>query len=233
MSSGKRLERQSSLQASPNLGRRTYPYGKEKMMRKQRPGILVFAALFACLAGLPPQTEVRDKDHQPDKVMDIAGLAEGMIVGEVGAGEGYFTFKLAARVGKTGKVYANDIDARALRKLSERASREGYSNIETIVGEVENPLLPAAALDMVFMVNVFHDLSKPVELLRGIVPSLKPGATIVILDRDPAKFSAGNKHNLPTETILALIKEAGFELVRMETFFRVHNLYIVKPRGPA
>ncbi|MCJ7586304.1 MAG: class I SAM-dependent methyltransferase [Candidatus Aminicenantes bacterium] len=173
--------------------------------------------------------EVRDRDHQPDKVMDIAGLTAGMVIGEVGAGEGYFTFKLAARVGPSGKVYANDVDARALRTLAARAGREGFSNIETIVGEVENPLLPSAALDMVFMVNVFHDLTKPVGLLRGIVPSLKPGATVVILDRDPAKFASGNKHNLPTETILALIKEADFELLGMETFFRVHNLYIIRP----
>jgi len=198
-------------------------------MRARGSSYFVLAALFVCLSGLTAQMVDRDRDHQPDKVMDIAGLTEGMIIGEVGAGEGYFTFKLAARVGKSGKVYANDIDARALRTLAERAGREGFSNIETIVGEVENPLLPSAALDMVFMVNVFHDLAKPVELLRSLVPSFKPGATAVILDRDPAKFAAGNKHNLPTETILALIKEADFELVRMETFFRVHNLYIIRP----
>jgi len=197
-------------------------------MRVHRFVCFVLAALFACFSGLSAQTDVRDKDHQPDKVMDIAGLREGMVIGEVGAGEGYFTFKLAVRVGPTGKVYANDIDARALRRLADRARREGFSNIETIVGEVENPLLPAA-LDMVFMVNVFHDLTQPAELLRNIVPSLKPGATLAILDRDPARFTGGNKHNLPTKTILDLIKDAGFELVRMDTSFRIHNLYIIRP----
>ncbi|MDH4195927.1 MAG: class I SAM-dependent methyltransferase, partial [Candidatus Aminicenantes bacterium] len=178
---------------------------------------------------LAAQTNVRDRDHEPDKVMDIAGVVPGMVIGEVGAGGGYFTFKLAVRVGEGGKVYANDIDSGALRSLRNRARREGVVNIETIVGEVEDPLLPAGALDMVFMVNVFHDLAKPVELLRNLVPSLKPGGTVVILDRDPEKVRGQSRHFLPTETILAKVKEAGFELVRMETFLRYHNLYIVRP----
>ena len=198
-------------------------------MRTRRAGLFMLAGILACLSVSAAQTDLRDNDHQPDKVMDIAGLTAGMTVGEVGAGEGYFTFKLAARVGPSGRVYANDIDARALGRLADRARREGFSNIETIVGEVDDPLLPPA-LDAVFMVNVFHDLAEPVALLRSLVPCLKPDAAVIILDRDPARFGAGSRHNLPTETILALIKEAGFELVRTETAFRVHNLYLIKPK---
>ncbi len=197
---------------------------------RDKKAILIFpVAVALVILPLAGQTNSRDREEQPDKVMDIAGVVPGMVIGEVGAGEGYFTFKLAARVGAEGKVYANDINSRALRSLGNRARRDGVENIETIVGEVEDPLLPEGALDMVFMVNVFHDLAKPVELLRNLVPSLKPGGTVVILDRDPTRMTSQARHFLPTETILAKVREAGFELVRMETFLRYHNLYIVRP----
>jgi len=198
-------------------------------MPKNKTTALIVAFLALLVPFLAAQTDVRDRDHEPDKVMDIAGVVPGMVIGEVGAGEGYFTFKLAGRVGERGKVYANDIDSGALRTLMNKARRDGVVNIETIVGEVEDPLLPAGALDMVFMVNVFHDLTKPVELLKNLAPSLKPGATVIILDRDPIKAAGQSRHFLPTETILATVKEAGFELVRMETFLRYHNLYIIRP----
>ena len=113
-------------------------------MRTRRAGLFMLAGILACLSAPAAQKDLRDGDHRPDKVMDIAGLTAGMTVGEVGAGEGYFTFKLAARVGPSGRVYANDIDARALGRLADRARREGFSNIETIVGEVDDPLLPPA-----------------------------------------------------------------------------------------
>lgn len=200
------------------------------MPNKERT-FFVIALVSLLISFLAAQTNVRDRDHEPDKVMDVAGVVPGMVIGEVGAGEGYFTFKLAARVGERGKVYANDIDSGALRSLRNNARRDGVTNIDTIVGDVENPLLPAGALDMVFMVNVLHDLAKPVELLQNLVPSLKPGGTVVILDRDPTKLAINSRHFLPTETILAKVKEAGFELVRMETFLRYHNLYIIRPNS--
>lgn len=199
------------------------------MSNKKERTCFVLAVVSLLISFLAAQTDIRDRDHEPDKVMDIAGVVPGLVIGEVGAGEGYFTFKLAARVGDRGKVYANDIDSGALRTLLNRARRDGVANIETIVGEVEDPLLPEGALDMVFMVNVLHDLEKPVELLRNLVPSLKPGGRVVILDREPAKMAFNSRHFLPAETVLAKVKEAGFELVRMETFLRQHNLYIITP----
>ena len=185
--------------------------------------VLIFSASFLLLKG-----DVRDNYHQPDKVMDTVGVKQGMTVGEVGAGHGYFTFHLSRRVGDSGKIYANDIARRALGAIRRKCEEEGITNIETIVGEVENPLFPDAILDMVFIVNAFHDLAKPVELLNNIVPSLKPGAPVVIIDRDPEKVGGRNRHVLTQEEVLEHIENSAFDLDRIETFLPQHNIYIIK-----
>ena len=128
------------------------------------------------------RNSARDGIEQPEKVMETVGVKPGMVVGEIGAGHGYFTFWLAKGVGETGKIYANDIDKSALAAIERRREDEKVANIETVLGTVDDPRLPAASLDMVFVVNAFHDLEKPVDLLANLLPSLKPGATVVITE---------------------------------------------------
>jgi ubiquinone/menaquinone biosynthesis C-methylase UbiE len=171
--------------------------------------------------------DVRDKWHQPEKVMDLVGVRPGMIIGEVGAGHGYFTFKLSQRVGESGKIYANDISKSALKYLSERCEREGVTNIETVIGDVEDPLLPHD-LDMVFIVNAFHDLTNPVKLLDNLSQSLKPDALVVILDRDPEKVNHSPDHFLSRDEVLEKIEKSVFDIERLETFLPQHNIYIVQ-----
>jgi ubiquinone/menaquinone biosynthesis C-methylase UbiE len=195
-------------------------------MLKYTKFLLIVLFVSLCLFTLGAD-DVRDKWHQPDKVMDLVGVKPGMVIGEVGAGHGYFTFKLSQRVGESGKVYANDISKSALKYLRDRCQREGVANIETILGEVENPLLPKD-LDMAFIVNAFHDLSRPVELLNNLSFSLKPEALVVILDRDPTKFRYDTDHFLTREEVLEKIEESVFELDRMETFLPQHNIYIIR-----
>src|SRR5512138_2587676 len=159
----------------------------------------------------------RDARDQPKKAMELAGVKPGMVIGEIGAGRGYFTFWLSRGVGATGKVYANDIDRSALDSIER--------------GAVEDPRLPAGALDMVFMVNAFHDLASPIELLVNLRPALKPGATVVIMDPDPAR--TGDRHFLSREKVGEIVGRSVFELVRVETSLREHNLYILTARKPA
>ena len=185
--------------------------------------VIVFVAFCLFL-----QADVRDNSHQPEKVMDVVGVKPGMVIGEVGAGQCYFTFHLSRRVGDSGKIYANDIATRALASIRRKCEAEGISNIETIVGEVEDPLLPDDELEMVFIVNAFHDLAKPVELLNNLVPSLKPGALVVIIDRDPDKVRGFNRHVLTQEEVMEHIKNSDFDLDRVETFLPQHNIYIIK-----
>jgi len=170
----------------------------------------------------------RDALLQPEKVMDAIGVKPGMVIGEGGAGEGYFTFKLSRRVGDTGRVYANDIVERVLRVIEKRCKREGIANITTILGEVDDSLFPKNALDMVIMVAAFHDFEKPVAWLENVKSCLKPRADLVIIERDPDKWGKGWNHLLTKEEILSTVKKAGFKLVRVETFLSTHNVYIFR-----
>jgi len=188
--------------------------------------VLILVCVGLCIIPLSAD-DVRDKLHQPEKVMDLVGVVQGMTIGEVGAGHGYFTFKLSLRVGESGKIYANDISRRALKYLRDRCGREGITNIETVIGEVEDPLLPKD-LDMVFIVNAFHDLGKPVKLLNNLSLSLKPDALVVILDRDPEKVNHSTDHFLSRDEVLEKIEESVFELERLETFLPQHNIYIIR-----
>lgn len=163
------------------------------------------------------QESDRDRWQQPERVMDAIGVKPGMVIGEAGAGTGYFTFKLARRVGETGMVYANDIVERALRQLKDRADREGFKNIKTIVGEVDDPLFPENALDMVMMVYAIHDFERPVAFLENLKRYLKPGASVVILDQDPKK-TGDRGHFLTFEKLNDIFEKAGYEFVRNENF---------------
>ena len=190
----------------------------------------VDSVVFACQV---PSGEGGDRDswQQPEKVLDAIGVKPGMTIGEVGAGNGYFTFKMARRVGPTGLIYANDIDQAALRSIEAGAKKRKIEHIVTVGGEVDNPLFPPAAMDLAIMVYVFHDLAKPVELLQNLLPSLKPNAPLVILERDPEKMPSAKGHFYDKDRLLKLTSEAGFELVRVETFLPRDNIYILRANG--
>jgi ubiquinone/menaquinone biosynthesis C-methylase UbiE len=206
------------------------------MIRKRGLTIVLIPLLITVLVASPAAAQygrtTRDRIEQPEKVMETVGVKPGMVIGEVGAGQGYFTFWLSRGVGETGKVYANDISRRALNELERRRSSEGVTNIETILGTIEDPLFPAGALDMVFIVNAFHDLARPVELLANLRPALKPGAAVVIMDRDPARISDPSHHFLTRAQVEEIVGRSVFDLDRVETFLPQHNLYILKARKP-
>ena len=176
------------------------------------------------------QSDSRDKIEQPEKVMEVTGVKPGMVIGEVGSGRGYFSFWLARGVGEAGKIYANDIDRSALSYIERRYADEKVANIETVLGTVDDPRFPPASLDMVFMVNAFHDLERPVELLANLRSCLKPDAVVVIMDRDPAKVSDSARHFMTRAEVEETVGRSVFELVRVETFLRDHNLYILRAR---
>jgi ubiquinone/menaquinone biosynthesis C-methylase UbiE len=168
----------------------------------------------------------RDRWLQPDRVIQTVGVERGMTVGEIGAGRGYFTVKLASAVGPTGRVLANDIDPIALGHLAGRCESEGLHNVETVLGEYDDPLLPDGALDMVFMVYAFHDIDERVALLENLAPSLHPGATVVVLDQDPEV--TGDGHFLETDSIVRLFRQAGFERVPVEDFLERDLLLVFR-----
>jgi SAM-dependent methyltransferase len=203
----------------------------------RRPRIFIPVVLFLLLTTLiPAQTvfeeswERRDNERQPPiKVMDALGIKPGMSVGEVGAGRGRYTVYLADRVGPAGKVYAEDIDRDSLDVLRARIKRTGLGNTEVILGEVEDPLFPKKTLDVVIMVLSYHHLARPVALLKNLIPSLKPGAVVAVLDPDAVKDPGSRASEYTSkEKIEREAGQAGFELVRVEDFLTRDNLFVLR-----
>lgn len=197
------------------------------------------AVLLLCFPGLAAcgersfefeAWERRINERQPPRaVMDAIGLRPGMFIGEIGAGGGRMTVQLADRVGPQGRVYANDIDGEALERLARRCERERLSNVEIIHGEVLDPLLPAGALDIVFMINVYHHAEDPVALVRNSIPALKPGGTLAIVECDPVKMGHDDHGCTHPDELPRQLRRAGYELLRVETFLDKDNIFIARP----
>jgi len=158
----------------------------------------------------------RDAEYDEGCVLDVAGVRAGMTVGEVGAGNGYFTLKLAARIGPSGRIYANDIEEDFLAELRDRSRRKSFSNIETVLGTETDPRLPKGKLDMVFLVRSFHDLSEPVPIMERIAASLKPGGKAVVVEIE--REAPDGKSNRPQtrRQYLDLIARTCFTVERID-----------------
>lgn len=185
----------------------------------------LLASIYLITTGCA-QNQYRDTWQQPEAIMDSIGVREGMTIGEAGAGTGYFTFHLARRVGPDGRIYANDIDRSALRQIDEQANEESITNITTILGEVDDPLFPEDRLDMVVMMMAFHDFAEPTEWMKNVIPSMKQGARLVIIDQDPEKMQSGWSHFMTKEQILEAMAKTDFTLLRIFSFLERDNIYV-------
>ncbi|MGM0466961.1 MAG: class I SAM-dependent methyltransferase, partial [Acidobacteriota bacterium] len=121
----------------------------------------------------------------PDKVLEIVGVSPGMTVAEIGAGKGRYIVHLAVRVGKAGKVFAEDIDASALEFLENRCKRWDLENVEIILGEETDPKLPRGEVDIIFVVSSYHHFDDPVSLLRNARSALKPEGKLAVVEWIP------------------------------------------------
>lgn len=168
----------------------------------------------------------RDRWQQPDRIMDSVRVEPGMIIGEVGAGEGYFTFKLAQRVGPGGKVYANDVLRRVLNTIERKCGEQGVENVETVLGKYRDPDFPVDTLDMIIMVYAFHEIGEPVLFLNNAMDYLKPGGKVVIVDRDPDKYGGDRDHFLTKRQVVDLVEKSDFQVERILTFLSRDNVYV-------
>lgn len=149
-----------------------------------------------------------------EKMMDIAGVKPGMIIGEIGSGAGPFTFRMAERVGKKGKIYANDIDPGALDSIDNKE----IQNIETVLGEVDDPVFPVKNLDMVIMRSVFHDLENPLSMLENLKKYLKPEVPCVIIEQLPFNTPLRRPlHVMTKEQLLGIVEKSSFKLTRTDS----------------
>jgi ubiquinone/menaquinone biosynthesis C-methylase UbiE len=172
---------------------------------------------------------MRDRDLQPEKILDVIGLREGMKAGEAGASYGYFTFKMSRRVGNSGVVYANDIDPKALSQIEERCASDRVTNIKTVLGAVKDPLFPEKNLDLVVVFDCLFEFSEPAEWMRNARNYLRAGGHLVIVDPDPDKLGS-KEHFLSREQIIAFAREAGYVPVKVDDWFLKSHMIIMLQR---
>lgn len=194
--------------------------------------LLIYSAIPLCAQELEfTEWEKQTFEKQsPERVMDIAGIKEGFVVGEVGAGNGRITLHLAKRVGPQGKVFANDIDGIALKGLKDRCSKTGFYHVDTIHGLPDNPLFPEGKLDVVLIVWTYHWLGNPVLFMKNLLPALKPNAKIIMIEPDPVRGPGGPKHGVSVEKVQLEADSAGLRLVKTLTDFSEDLVFILEKK---
>ena len=153
--------------------------------------------------------EARDDRNEANTVMDLASLKPGMTVADIGAGDGYYTVRLAERVGERGRVLAQDIDRGALERLGQRVEREKLDNVFIKSGAPDDPRLPANGFDRVFMVHMYHEVAEPYAFLWRLSPALKEGGRVIVVDRDRPT----DQHGIPPLLLQCEFEAVGFRLV--------------------
>jgi ubiquinone/menaquinone biosynthesis C-methylase UbiE len=132
-----------------------------------------------------------------------------MTVADIGAGEGYYTVRLAERVGEDGRVLAQDISREALQRLGRRVERERLENISIKPGEVDDPQLPVDSFDRIFLVHMYHEVSEPYAFLWRMWPALADGGQIIVVETDQPVGPHGISHRL----LFCEFEAVGYELL--------------------
>lgn len=167
----------------------------------------------------------RESEEAPERALDAMGIRPGMVVADVGAGTGYFALRIARRVGPEGKVYANDVQPEMLDKLKANARHEKLINVETVLGAEADPRLPTGKIDVILLADVYHEFSRPQEMLQHMRAALKPDGRLILLEyrkEDPA-IPIRPDHKMTVADVKAEVEAEGYKLDKViETLPRQH-----------
>lgn len=156
--------------------------------------------------------EARDRLNEAEDVMDSADVRAGMTVADIGAGDGYYTVRLAQRVGAGGRVLAQDIMPEVIERLADRVGRERLDNVSIKLGAVDDPRLPAASFDRVFMVHMYHEIGEPYAFLWRLRPALRKGGQVLVVDGDRPIAD----HGTPFRLLVCEFEAVGYKLVSFD-----------------
>ena len=172
----------------------------------------------------------RDAEEAPEAALEAIGLRPGMQIADVGAGTGYFALRMARRVGPEGKVWANDIQPEMLEMLRQRARTAKVANVETVLGSDTDPRLPAGQMDLVLLVDVYHEFAHPQQMLAGIRRSLKPDGRLVLLEyrQEDPKVPIRPEHKMSVAEVKAELEPEGFRLERADESLPRQHILIFK-----
>jgi SAM-dependent methyltransferase len=173
----------------------------------------------------------RESEENVEGALDAIRLRPGMTVAEVGAGTGYVALRMAKRVGPGGKVYANDLQPQMLMLLRNNAAKGGITNVETVLGSESDPKLPAGQMDLIILVDVYHEFSEPQKMLQGIRRALKPDGRLVQLEyrKEDPNVPILADHKMSVAEAKTEVEAEGFKLQPViETLPRQHILIYTK-----
>ena len=155
----------------------------------------------------------RDDWQQPERVISALGIQQGETIADLGAGSGYFTFRLADATGSSGTVYAADVDRGIVEYLNQRAREGGYKNVRGILSESDDPLLPPHGIDLIFSCNTYHHLKRRVDYFTNMRKYLRDGGRVAIIDfSGKTWFQRLLGHITPVEVIKFEMEAAGYRL---------------------
>jgi ubiquinone/menaquinone biosynthesis C-methylase UbiE len=188
------------------LGARQKPPGSGRLYPPQELGLL--------------EAPDRDLWQRPDQVMDALGVADASVVADVGAGSGWFTIRLARRVGPRGIIYAQDVQLEMLNAITRRVQREGLQNVKPTLGRGSDPRLPARSLDAVLMVDAYHEIEDRVTMLANIKRALKPQGRVGVVDFKLDGMGPGPslEERVSPDVVVKDAERAGLRLIRQEAF---------------
>jgi ubiquinone/menaquinone biosynthesis C-methylase UbiE len=174
----------------------------------------------------------RITEEHPDQALDAIRIEHGSTVADIGAGVGYFTWRLAERVGSTGTVYAEDIQQAMLDELGRNMLARRLKNVRPVLGTPTDPKLPKNSIDLVLLVDVYHEFSEPEKMLDNIRESLKPGGRIVFLEyraEDPS-VPIREEHKMTVSQVRAEVQPEGYRFEKsIEVLPQQHIIVFRKP----
>lgn len=162
----------------------------------------------------------REQRLQINRVMDILSITPAKSVADIGAGSGWFTVRAAKRVTDARQVYAIDINPEAVKYIGERARKEQLHNVKTILSKPDNPSLPASSVDAVLLLKTYHEVAQPIALLKNLLPALRPGAKLGVIDRN----GNGDDHGIGRDVVIREAKEAGYKLLDQYDFVKADKM---------
>ena len=178
----------------------------------------------------------RVEQEKPDELLDLLGIQAGDVVADIGAGPGFFSLRAAERVGPTGQVLAVDVQLEMVDGLRMMMERLGHENVVPILGQLDDPQLPADSVDHVLLVMAYHEFSRPVQMMRQIHRAMKPDAQLLLVEyrsEDP-ESRVGPLHKMSEAEILHDLRALGFRRERVVDLVPSQHVFVfVKTEIPA
>lgn len=172
----------------------------------------------------------RESEENPSRAIQLLALKPGMVVGDIGAGSGYYALRMAELVGPSGKIYANDIQPEMLAILKKRMATSKSSNIQPVLGSERDPKLPAKSCDVLLMVDVYHEMSHPQEMLQSLRAAMKDDGRLILLEyrKEDPYVPIRPEHKMSLKEAKLEVEAEGFILDKVIEELPWQHIFIFK-----